>query len=778
MARRAGAFRAKGPHPVSLDEHAEALGPALLGALTEHGFSELTAVQLAVLQVDVAGNDLRISSQTGSGKTVALGLVIRALVGPAAADGPSVAAPHAVVIVPTRELAKQVEEELAWLFAPLSARVVGVTGGSNPRDERRNLSRGTSVVVGTPGRLLDHLERGSIDPRQVGAVVLDEADRMLDMGFREDIEAILAKMPNDRATHLVSATFPREVEALARKVQLREPIRIEGTKHGEANADIDHVVALVDPEERFDAIVNLLLLDPTERTLVFARTRADVASLAELLDEAGFSARPISGDLEQPERLRVLRAFKRGDLRILVATDVAARGLDVQGITRVIHADPPLDPDSYTHRSGRTGRAGKKGASVVVAIPAELGLVNRVLRRAGITFRVEPAPTPDAIRKSADARLLEDLTGESAEAPPEGAIAFARKLIAASSAELAIARLLVRVEGADMPAPRDVRVIEPPPMRPEPRGRADRWSRDGGRDRDRGPRRFDRDAPRFERDAPRVDREPPRFDRDAPRPAPQAANGDAPRVAPPVIPPPTPSAPGETFASRIADSQRARPERARHGADAPRPVWGDRPAPSDRAPRDDRAPRNDRGPREERGRGPRDDFGPRPDRGEKTSQPTLGVFVPFQVTWGSAHGADPRRLLALVCRRGGIRGSDVGAIHVGESTSVVEVAESVGDQFATSASQPDPRDPRVRIRRDDGAAPPPRERLVGSRDPRDRETRARPPVRDREPAARPAPRREAPPEVKPPVRPAKVARRIVSEAATANERPVRRRTPR
>lgn len=239
-----------------------ALGPELTRALVEKGFTALTSVQTAVLDPALAGRDLRITSQTGSGKTVAVGFALRDFVAamPPAPDRPrapggALAQPRALVVAPTRELAKQVEEELSWLYAPLGARVVSVTGGASVHEERRALAGGPAVVVGTPGRLLDHLRRGAIDGSALSAVVLDEADRLLDMGFREDLEAILAFVPAGHRTHLVSATFPREVKALADATQ-DNPAHVEGTRLGAANVDIDHVVHLIEGRQRLDAIVS------------------------------------------------------------------------------------------------------------------------------------------------------------------------------------------------------------------------------------------------------------------------------------------------------------------------------------------------------------------------------------------------------------------------------------------------------------------------------------------------------------------------------------------
>ena len=285
----------------SLSSHSSTLGPELTRALTDRGFESLTAVQTAVLDPSLDGRDLRVTSQTGSGKTVAIGLAVRSFVmqAPRSSSGrrrdESFAHPRAMVVAPTRELAKQVEEELSWLYAAArGARRVGHRRRERARRAARPLAPARRSSSARPGRLLDHLRRGAIDANAVGAVVLDEADRLLDMGFREDLEAILGFVPEGRRTHLVSATFPREVQALADATQ-DDPVHVEGTRLGVANADIDHVVHLVEPRQRLDALVNLLLANPDEQTLVFARTRADVATVARELADAGFPAAPALG---------------------------------------------------------------------------------------------------------------------------------------------------------------------------------------------------------------------------------------------------------------------------------------------------------------------------------------------------------------------------------------------------------------------------------------------------------------------------------------------------
>ncbi|MEI8254907.1 MAG: DEAD/DEAH box helicase, partial [Deltaproteobacteria bacterium] len=341
------------------------IAPPLANALATRGFTELTPVQYALIDPAHANRDLLVSAMTGSGKTVAFGLLVApSLEGttPATSRG---AAPRAIVITPTRELANQVREELAWLLAAISVRVVVVTGGTSVSGERRALAAGADIVVGTPGRLQDHLEHNAIDGSKVQTVVLDEADEMLDMGFRDELDSILKTMPADRRTVMLSATVPREIEDLARNYQ-RNPARVAIDPPGQSNENISFVAHLVPPSSRVDVVVNLLLAAQDERTMVFVRTRADATDLGAQLSQLGFTAAALQGEMGQRERTQTLDSFRAGRVQVLVATDVAARGLDVPEVTMIIHADLPGDPSALTHRSGRTGRAGRHGTSVLL----------------------------------------------------------------------------------------------------------------------------------------------------------------------------------------------------------------------------------------------------------------------------------------------------------------------------------------------------------------------------------------------------------------------------
>ncbi|MEM7247993.1 MAG: DEAD/DEAH box helicase [Acidobacteriota bacterium] len=472
-------------------------------AMEARGFTGLTPVQRTVAAAGHDGRDLRITSQTGSGKTVALGMVLASELMDEVPEGP-LAGPLVLIVTPTRELASQVAEELGWLYRRLSrARVDVVTGGTDVGRERRRLARPPEVLVGTPGRLLDHLEHGGFDGSGVRQVVLDEADQMLDLGFRDDLEAILEKLPEQRRSHLVSATFPRDVQQLADKFQ-SDPLHLEGTTLGAANTDIEHVAHLVRDADRYAALVNVLLTtQPGDRCLVFVQRRVDATELSERLAADGFAALPMSGELPQAQRTRTLRAFRNGIVGTLVATDVAARGIDVPDISLVIHGDLPFDGDVYTHRSGRTGRAGKTGRSVLLVPVQARRRVDRILGQARVQTKWKSVPAADAIEKAVDKQVRRDLHARLADeglAPSEKQLEQAQRLLEERDAAHLIATLL------DQSRPRLPRSPFNVPDPPQPRDRYDRrgdrrpYDRDRRDGPDRGPRPTGPRGPR--RDAP------------------------------------------------------------------------------------------------------------------------------------------------------------------------------------------------------------------------------------------------------------------------------------
>jgi ATP-dependent RNA helicase DeaD len=543
------------------------LHPAIASALAARGYDTATPVQAAVLAADQE-RDLLVSSQTGSGKTIAFGTALAATVlgeQPKIAHGP---APVALVIVPTRELAAQVCEELRWLLHGTGIRLASVTGGTPIVGDLKTLQRGVELVIGTPGRLVDLLRRSRLQLAALKAVVLDEADEMLDLGFREDLETILQAAPATRRTLLLSATLPPEIRALAKRYQ-RDALPVDarapregGAAHGAgAHEDIAYRAHLVAGHDRLAAVVNVLRADASARAIVFCTTREGVSQMHEALTARGFAAAAISGERAQAERDRALEQLRRGDAQVLVATNVAARGLHLPDVDLIVHADLPLNADSLIHRSGRTGRAGRKGAAVLIASVAERRKAERLLDTANIKATWTPPPDAGTIAAAAEARFVDEIV--AAPPPDEGDAASA---LLATIEERIPARELAR------------RLL----------------ARELGR------------LPVGE------------------------------RIQPVAIAAATP----------------------------------------------DRHPQS----------------GPRRSRSDFSHEGTL-----FRINIGAKDKADPRWLLPLICRRGGVTRRDVGAIRIGPHETTFEIAGDAAADFALASSAPDPRALHVRITR--GHAP-------------------------------------------------------------------------
>ncbi len=460
--------------------------PALATALAQKGYEELTPVQLAVLGEEADGRDLLVSAQTGSGKTVAFGMAIApTLLGEDAAFGEA-GAPLALLIAPTRELALQVQRELQWLYAEAGAKIAAGVGGMDIRTERRALERGAHIVVGTPGRLRDHITKGALDLTNIRAVVLDEADEMLDLGFSEDLEFILAAAPDTRRTLLFSATVPKAIAELAKSFQ-NDALRLTVTAANERHADIDYVQVVVRAEEKEHAIINTLLLYDDSNTIVFCHTREATKHLAARLSNRGFAVVSLSGELTQAERSNALQAMRDGRARICVATDVAARGIDLPNLNLVIHADIPSNPETLTHRSGRTGRAGRKGTCVLIVPFHRRKAVARTLGYANIKASERGAPTIAEIDRHNHDQVL--ARARQIAAPEEAEAALVAELMALLTPEQ-LAAAYLRRELASRPAAEEVSEERIPPINEKP-----------------ARKRFDDDGPREPRE-PREKRAP------------------------------------------------------------------------------------------------------------------------------------------------------------------------------------------------------------------------------------------------------------------------------
>ncbi|WP_209424327.1 DEAD/DEAH box helicase [Pararhodobacter sp. SW119] len=379
----------------------------LAAALDAKGFGALTPVQEAVLDPALAGRDLLVSAQTGSGKTVAFGLAMAQALLDEDDTLPRADTPRALIVAPTRELALQVRREFEWLYAEAGAIIASCVGGMDIRTERRTLERGAHIVVGTPGRLRDHLERASLDPALIATVVLDEADEMLDLGFREDLEFILSALPTERRTLMFSATVSDGIERLARTFQ-QDAARVTTAASDEAHADIAYRALTVAQEDAENAIVNVLRYHEAKNALVFCKTRATVNHLTARLLNRGFAVVPLSGELAQDERARALQAMRDGRARVCVATDVAARGIDLPGLELVIHADLPSNSETLLHRSGRTGRAGRKGTSALIVPTRARRKTERLLSEAGVAAEWGAAPTAADVSARDTERLFTD----------------------------------------------------------------------------------------------------------------------------------------------------------------------------------------------------------------------------------------------------------------------------------------------------------------------------------------------------------------------------------
>ncbi|MER9234904.1 DEAD/DEAH box helicase [Mesorhizobium sp. M0622] len=433
----------------------EAIVPALAKALEKRGYVELTPVQKAVLELDQA--DALVSAQTGSGKTVAFGLALAPTLLDGAERFSDAAAPLALAVAPTRELALQVTRELEWLYELTGATVASCVGGMDMRTERRTLERGAHIVVGTPGRLRDHITRNSLDMSALKAVVLDEADEMLDLGFREDLEFILDAAPAERRTLMFSATVPRSIATLAKGYQ-RDAVRISASGEEKQHLDIEYRALSVAQADRENAIINVLRFYEAKNALVFCNTRAAVNHLTARFNNRNFSVVALSGELSQNERSHALQAMRDGRAKVCIATDVAARGIDLPNLELVIHADLPTNPETLLHRSGRTGRAGRKGVSALIVPNNARKRTERLLQSAGLAATWASPPSADDVIRRDDERILADPAfGEPMKEDERG---FVQALLDQHGPEQ-VAAAFVRMCRSSRSAPEDLLDVAP-----------------------------------------------------------------------------------------------------------------------------------------------------------------------------------------------------------------------------------------------------------------------------------------------------------------------------
>ncbi|MDK2962674.1 MAG: ATP-dependent helicase DeaD [Verrucomicrobiota bacterium] len=386
------------------------LSPGLLDGISRLGFEEPTPVQAAVIPMILNnGRDLVALAQTGTGKTAAFGLPVLQML------DPEIKTPQALILCPTRELCMQIARDLESYAAGVrGVRILAVYGGADIKPQLAAMVRGVDIAVATPGRMVDLLRRKRADFSKIKRVVLDEADEMLNMGFEEDLEAILSEVPEGAQTLLFSATMPRQVSSISRKYMNNPEEITVGTRNAGAE-NVSHDYLVVHAKDRYRALKRLADFYPEMYGIVFCRTRQETQEIADHLSRDGYNAEPLHGDLTQQQRDRVMKKFRARELQMLVATDVAARGLDVNDLTHIVNYSLPDDLGSYTHRSGRTGRAGKTGVSIALINMREHYKVKRIEKQLGCKFVQRTVPTGADICKARLLGLMERLSGMNPE---------------------------------------------------------------------------------------------------------------------------------------------------------------------------------------------------------------------------------------------------------------------------------------------------------------------------------------------------------------------------
>ena len=466
------------------------LSADLLAEIEKAGFVEASPIQEQTIPLALEGNDVIGQAQTGTGKTAAFGL-------------PTLEKIHtedqtiqALVIAPTRELAVQSQEELFRFGRSKGVKVRSVYGGSSIEKQIKALKSGAHIVVGTPGRLLDLIKRKALKLQDIETLILDEADEMLNMGFLEDIEAIISRVPENRQTLLFSATMPEAIKRIGLQF-MKDPEHVKIAAKELTTELVDQYYIRVKEQEKFDTMTRLMDVEQPELVIVFGRTKRRVDELTRGLKIRGFRAEGIHGDLDQNKRLRVLRDFKNGNLDVLVATDVAARGLDISGVTHVYNYDIPQDPESYVHRIGRTGRAGKSGQSITFVAPNEMGYLQIIENLTKKRMKgLKPATAEEAFQAKKQVALKKierDFADEAIRGNFDKFAKDARKLAAEfSPEELAMYILSLTVQDPDSLPEVEIAREKPLPFKPSGggfggKGKSGRGGRRGDdrRDRDR-----------------------------------------------------------------------------------------------------------------------------------------------------------------------------------------------------------------------------------------------------------------------------------------------------
>ena len=473
------------------------LSEPVMQAVTAIGYETPSPIQAATIPAMLEGRDVLGQAQTGTGKTAAFALPVLSNI-----DLQQIK-PQALILAPTRELAIQVAEAFQSYSSKIPGfRVLPVYGGQPYGQQLSALRRGVHIVVGTPGRVIDHLDRSTLDLSELKTLVLDEADEMLRMGFIDDVEAVLKKLPEQRQVALFSATMPPQIRRIA-QTYLQDPVEVTIAAKTTTSANIRQRYWWVSGMHKLDALTRILEVEPFDAMIIFARTKAGTEELASKLQARGLAAAAINGDMQQAQRERTIAMLKEGKLDILVATDVAARGLDVERISHVLNYDIPYDTESYVHRIGRTGRAGRSGEAILFATPREKGMLRQIERATRQPIEEMQLPSVEAVN---DTRINK-FTSRISETLGAGGLDFYRQLLERFENEqnvpaIEIAAALARMLQGDTP------FLLQPPVRAPREERAPRERFDRGDRPERGDR-FDRNerGPRFERGPRRDDAE-------------------------------------------------------------------------------------------------------------------------------------------------------------------------------------------------------------------------------------------------------------------------------
>lgn len=601
------------------------LPAAVLRALDEVGYESPSPIQAATIPPLLAGRDVLGQAQTGTGKTAAFALPILARIDATQQH------PQALVLAPTRELAIQVAEAFQKYATHLPGfQILPIYGGQGYGPQLHALRRGVQVVVGTPGRVIDHLNRGTLDLSRLQCLVLDEADEMLRMGFVDDVEAVLQKTPPTRQIALFSATMPAPIRRIA-QTHLKDPVEVTIKARTTTATNIRQRYWQVSGLHKLDALTRILEAEPFDAMIVFARTKAATEELAEKLAARGLAAAAINGDIQQQQRERTIQRLKDGQIDILVATDVAARGLDVERISHVLNFDIPYDTEAYVHRIGRTGRAGRSGDAILFVAPRERGMLRAIERATRQPIEPMNLPTVEAVNDQRIARFKQRISDTRAA----GGLELFQQLIEQYETEhdvpaVEIAAALARLVQGDTPL-----LLDPEPK--FERNEREKWAerRTGDRTGERGSdRRGERER------APRSDRRPERRERDP-------SNAASPRQQQHQHPPaadPAPAAPAAAHRIERLDTAAATPAAtARPTPAVPVPATAER---------------------------------ERPARKERPRQQEAGMET-FRIEVGHSHGVKPSNIVGAIANEAGLDSANIGRIEIRDDHSLIDLPQGM-----------------------------------------------------------------------------------------------------